>query len=110
MFSRIFPYLRLAAARALLGLSAFRPRRPCTGPGAPTTTETKCLTCGTDPGAALQSYDISWVTRIAQRLPRRSLDAAIDIIDTLHVTFRGSSARGSSWAFKLKHPGLANES
>ena len=32
---------------------------PCTGPGAPTNTETKCLTAVQIPGNPLRSYDIS---------------------------------------------------
>ena len=35
--------------------------QPCTGPGAPSTTETKCLTAVQIPGNALRSFDISWV-------------------------------------------------
>jgi hypothetical protein len=34
---------------------------PCTGPGAPTTTETECLTAVQIPGNPLRSFDISWV-------------------------------------------------
>ena len=34
---------------------------PCTGPGAPTTTQTQCLTAVQIPGNPLRSYDISWV-------------------------------------------------
>ena len=34
---------------------------PCTGPGAPSTTETKCLTAVQIPGNPLRSFDISWV-------------------------------------------------
>src|SRR6266571_5512730 len=63
----------------------------CTGPGAPTNTETKCLTAvqlpqGSNP---LRSYDISWVNphRAEYYLADRS-NAAIDIIDTHQRTFK----------------------
>src|SRR6266702_1753577 len=61
----------------------------CTGPGAPTNTETKCLTAVQIPGAALRSYDISWVNphRAEYYLADRS-NASIDIIDTRHLTFK----------------------
>src|SRR2546421_2166785 len=61
----------------------------CTGPGAPTTTETQCLTAVIIPGKPLQSYDISWVNpyRAEYYLADRS-NASIDIIDTHHRTFK----------------------
>src|SRR3979409_1221970 len=61
----------------------------CTGPGAPTTTETKCLTAIQIPGNPLRSYDISWVNpdRAEYYLADRS-NASIDIIDTQHLTFK----------------------
>ena len=34
---------------------------PCTGPGAPTTTQTECETAVLIPGNPLQAFDISWV-------------------------------------------------
>jgi hypothetical protein len=34
---------------------------PCTGPGAPPTTQTECLTAVQIPGNPLRSFDISWV-------------------------------------------------
>ena len=60
----------------------------CTGPGAPTNTETKCLTAVQIPGAPLRSYDISWVNpqRAEYYLADRS-NAAIDIIDTRKLSF-----------------------
>jgi len=61
---------------------------PCTGLGAPTTTETKCLTAVQIPGKALRSFDISWVNpqRGEYYLADRS-NSGIDIIDTRHDTF-----------------------
>jgi hypothetical protein len=62
---------------------------PCGGPGAPTTTQTKCLTAIAIPGNPLTSYDISWVNpdRAEFYLGDRS-NAGIDIIDTRHNTFK----------------------
>ncbi len=60
----------------------------CTGPGAPATTETQCLTAVQIPGNPLRSYDISWVNphRAEYYLADRS-NAGIDIIDTHHLAF-----------------------
>jgi hypothetical protein len=62
---------------------------PCTGAGAPTTTDTQCLTAVQIPGKALRSFDISWVNpdRAEYYLADRS-NAAIDVIDTEHNTFK----------------------
>src|SRR5262249_59011869 len=62
---------------------------PCTGPGAPTTTQTRCLTAIQIPGVPLRSFDISWVNpeREEYYLADRS-NAGIDIIDTEHNTFK----------------------
>jgi hypothetical protein len=59
------------------------------GPGAPSNTETKCLTAVQIPGNPLRSYDISWVNphRAEYYLADRS-NAGIDIIDTHHLTFK----------------------
>ena len=56
---------------------------PCTGPGAPTTTETKCVTGIAIPGNPLRSFDISWVNpdRGEYYLGDRS-NSGIDVIDT----------------------------
>src|SRR5882724_5416489 len=61
----------------------------CTGPGAPTNTETKCLTAVQIPGNPLRSYDISWVNphRAEYYLADRS-NAGIDVIDTHSLTFK----------------------
>src|SRR6266852_1499718 len=61
----------------------------CMGPGAPSNTETKCLTAVLIPGVPLRSYDISWVNphRAEYYLADRS-NAAIDIIDTHTLTFK----------------------
>jgi hypothetical protein len=61
----------------------------CTGPGAPTDTQTRCLTAVQIPGNPLRSFDISWVNadRAEYYLGDRS-NAGIDIIDTQHNTFK----------------------
>ena len=62
---------------------------PCTGPGAPATTQTKCLTAVTIPGNPLRSFDISWVNpqRAEYYLADRS-NACVDVIDTHSLTFK----------------------
>src|SRR5579862_2211903 len=61
----------------------------CAGPGAPTTTQTQCVTAITIPGTPLQSFDISWVNpdRAEYYLGDRS-NKGVDIIDTQHLTFK----------------------
>ena len=61
---------------------------PCTGPGAPTTTETKCLTAVPIPGNPLRSFDISWVNpnRSEYYLGDRS-NAGIDVVSTATNTW-----------------------
>jgi len=60
----------------------------CSGPGAPTTTQTKCVTAVLIPGNPLQSFDISFVNpqRKEYYLADRA-NAGIDIIDTNRLTF-----------------------
>jgi hypothetical protein len=77
----------LAVAGGLLGLpgpfTGEAMAGPCTGPGAPTTTETKCVTGIFIPGNPLRSFDISWVNpdRGEYYLGDRS-NSGIDVIDT----------------------------
>jgi hypothetical protein len=78
----------VAVAGALLGLPGpFTTDQamagPCTGPGAPTTTETKCVTGIAIPGNPIRSFDISWVNpdRGEYYLGDRS-NSGIDVIDT----------------------------
>src|SRR5215469_15401720 len=77
----------IAAPMLLLAGTAFAD--PCSGPGAPTTTETKCADAVPIPGSALRSFDISWVNpdRAEYYLGDRS-NAGIDIIDTERNTFK----------------------
>jgi hypothetical protein len=77
----------IAASLTTAGTTALA--APCTGPGAPTATETKCKTAIAIPGAPLQSYDISWVDpqRGEYYLADRS-NKGIDVIDTKKLTFK----------------------
>jgi len=61
----------------------------CMGPGAPSTTQTKCLTAIAIPGNPIRSFDISWDNpdRSEYYLADRS-NKGIDIIDTRHNTFK----------------------
>ena len=78
----------VAAAAGLATAGGVALAGPCTGLGAPTDTQTRCLTAVTIPGKPLRSFDISWVN--AQRgeyyLADRS-NAGIDIISTRHNLF-----------------------
>ena len=61
---------------------------PCTGPGAPSSTQTKCLKAIPIPGSQLKSFDISFVNpdRAEYYLGDRSTKG-VDIIDTRHLRF-----------------------
>ena len=65
--------------------------QPCTGPGAPTNTQTKCLTAILIPGNPLRSFDISFVNpkRAEFYFADRS-NAAIQVIDTASLTWKRS--------------------
>src|SRR3989454_6969862 len=79
----------LFGAMLLATTSAALADPPCQGLGAPTTTQTKCLTAVLIPGNPLRSYDISFVNpdRAEYYLADRS-NAGIDIIDTRNNTFK----------------------
>src|ERR1700704_4110298 len=84
---------RLSSACALLGAVSLATSSvafaACMGEGAPSNTETKCLTAVQIPGNALRSFDISWVNpdRAEYYLADRS-NAAIDVLDTRLNTFK----------------------
>jgi hypothetical protein len=63
----------------------------CTGPGAPSNTETKCLTAVQIPGNPLRSFDISFVNphRAEFYFADRS-NKAVQVIDTQHLTWKRS--------------------
>ena len=96
----------MLAAPALVG--AGTAYAACTGPGAPTNTETKCLTAVQIPGNPLRSYDISWVNphRGEYYLADRS-NAGIDIIDTRTLTFKRTLGKGLFVGVKLNAAGTA---
>jgi hypothetical protein len=82
-------FLLLLTMAPILALGAGTASAACTGPGAPTNTQTKCLTAVQIPGQPLRSYDISWVNpdRAEYYLADRS-NAGIDVIDTRNDTFK----------------------
>src|SRR6267142_86829 len=82
---------------------------PCTGAGAPTDTQTTCLTAVPIPGNPLRSYDISWVNpdRAEYYLGDRS-NAGIDIINTHNLTFKRTLGKGLFVGVKLNAAGAVN--
>jgi hypothetical protein len=90
-YSKLAAYFSGSVATALLGAASIAPATagPCTGPGAPTTTQTRCLTAITIPGNPLRSFDISWTNpqRAEYYLGDRS-NKGIDVIDTQHLKFK----------------------
>ena len=104
---------RLSSASALLGAVSLAASgaafAACTGPGAPTDTQTKCLTAVQIPGSPLRSYDISWVNphRAEYYLADRS-NSGIDIIDTHSLTFKRTLGKGLFVGVKLNSAGAVN--
>jgi hypothetical protein len=90
-YKELVSYFSGTAATALLGAASLVPAAaaPCTGPGAPTTTQTKCLTAIAISGNPLRAWDISWVNpwRSEYYLADRS-NSGVDIIDTRTLTFK----------------------
>src|SRR6202790_1920072 len=80
---------RAACLAAFLLCTAVSGSAKCKGPGAPATTQTKCLTAIHIPGHPLRSFDISWVDskRAEYYLADRS-NAGVDIIDTADNVFK----------------------
>ena len=91
---------------ALLVCSAGSASAQCTGPGAPATAETKCVTAIAIPGNPLQSFDISWVNpdRAEYYLADRA-NSGVDIIDTRHKVFKKTI--GGFVGIKLNKAGTA---
>jgi hypothetical protein len=94
--SCLYPALRRCFQSAALagtlfaGVSLATPAlaQPCEGPGAPATTETRCLTAVQIPGNPLRSFDISWVNPTFNQyyLGDRS-NAGIDVVNTVSNAF-----------------------
>src|ERR1700704_5866977 len=103
---------RLSSACALLGAVSLATSSvafaACMGEGAPSNTETKCLTAVQIPGNALRSYDISWVNphRAEYYLGDRS-NGGIDIIDTRTLTFKRTVGKGLFTGVVLNPPNAA---
>ena len=81
--------LMTAVASAVLLTGSAVLADPCAGPGAPSTTQTQCLTAVQIPGKPLGEIDVSWVDpgRAEYYLADRS-NASIDVIDTRNLTFK----------------------
>jgi hypothetical protein len=90
----------------LLACTAVSAIAQCQGPGAPTTTQTKCLTAISIPGNPLKSFDISWVDpdRAEYYLADRA-NSGVDIIDTAHNVFKKTI--GGFVGIKLNTAGTA---
>ena len=80
----------------------------CMGPGAPTDTQTRCVTAIAIGPNPLTSFDISWVDpeRAEYYLADRS-NAGIDIIDTKHKTFKRRVGAGNFVGIMLNKAGTA---
>ena len=78
-----------SALLVAMSLSTTSAIAACTGPGAPTTTQTKCIGAVIIPGNPLRSFDISWVNpdRAEYYLGDRA-NAGIDVIDTRTLAFK----------------------
>ncbi|MBO0753652.1 MAG: hypothetical protein J2P53_16150, partial [Bradyrhizobiaceae bacterium] len=85
---KLASYFSATLATALLG-GAAAAAAPCQGPGAPTTTQTRCVTAVAIPGNPLRTFDISWVDPVRGEyyLGDRS-NSGIDVIDTKTLTFK----------------------
>src|SRR6266851_3823473 len=82
---------------------------PCEGPGAPTTTQTKCVTAILIPGNPLQSFDISFVNphRAEYYLADRA-NAGIDVIDTHTLKFKRTIGGFVGIKFNAAHTAIDN--
>lgn len=98
--------VRTVLLAAWLVCTAVSAAAQCQGPGAPTTTQTQCLTAIAIPGNPLQSFDISWVNpdRAEYYLADRA-NKGVDIIDTAHMTFKKTI--GGFVGIKLNTAGTA---
>ena len=85
LYSSVGPVLLAAMSLATTDASL----AACSGPGAPTNTQTKCLTAVQIPGNPLRSFDISWVNpdRAEYYFADRS-NSGIDVIDTHSLKFK----------------------
>src|SRR5438309_11511423 len=104
-------FARLSSASALLGAVSLAASGAafgaCTGPGAPTDTQTKCRAAIQIPGNPLRSFDISFVNphRAEFYFAERS-HAAVQVIDTEGLTWKRSL--GGFVGVKLNGNGTVN--
>jgi len=90
--SRLCAYLSCTVSSLVLGAVSFMPVEAIAGSpcvGAPTSTETKCLTAVQIPGNPLLSFDISWVNpdRAEMYFADRS-NNGVEVIDTKTLKFK----------------------
>ena len=88
--SKLFAYLTCAIPSVLFGAISLAPTDAMAAcVGAPTTTQTKCLTAVQIPNNPLRSFDISWVNpkRAEMYFADRS-NNAIEVIDTETLTWK----------------------
>jgi hypothetical protein len=89
--SRLLAYLSCAIPSLMFGAVSLVPTSAVAGPcvGAPTTTQTKCVTAVQIPGNPLRSFDISWVNpRRAEMYFSDRSNNAVEVIDTQSLTFK----------------------
>jgi hypothetical protein len=86
-YRSLMPAAAVTTAVLLVGSGALA--AACQGPGAPSTTQTECLTAVQIPGNPLGAFDVGWVDpdRAEYYLADRS-NAGVDIIDTDHNAFK----------------------
>jgi len=90
--SRLCAYLSCTVSSLVLGAVSFMPVEAIAGSpcvGAPTSTETKCLTAVQIPGNPLLSFDISWVNpdRAEMYFADRS-NNGVEVVDTKTLKFK----------------------
>ena len=110
MSTKTRSYLYASVAPILFGavsLATTSANAACTGPGAPSNTQTKCLTAVQIPGNPIRSFDISWVNpdRGEYYFSDRS-NSGIDVIDTHRLTFKRTI--GGFQGVKLTGAGAVN--
>ena len=89
LLTKYYGRAALSAALSLGATGAALADAPCTGPGAPATTQTQCETAVLIPGNPLQSFDISWADPVrAEYYLADRANAGIDIIDTDSLKFK----------------------
>ena len=109
LFGAFAPALLGIVSVATTGIAA---AAPCTGPGAPSSTQTKCLTAIEIPGAQILSFDISFVNpeRGEYYLGDRSTKG-VDVIDTHKLKFKRTAGLDKPFkgiVFNASHTAVDN--